>query len=286
MDERVDLHTHSNCSDGTLSPVELASLATARQVAMLALTDHDTVAGCAAAQSACTAYGIRFVPGIELTCGWHEREIHIVGLAIDTESTMLRAQIEDTRARRRARIAEIGRRLEKHGIAAAEPCASLIAGNATPTRMHVARLLVAGGHATNTEQAFERFLRRGQPGHVPADWPELQATVASIHAAGGLAVLAHPHRYPLSNGQLRELCGHFKDAGGDGIEVSLAGLGPADADRLASLARRYGLAGSIGSDFHEPGLPWRPLGRFAKLPDQVISIVDRLRRPDSDARAP
>ena len=89
-------------------------------------------------------------------------------------------------------------------------------------------------------------------------------------------MLAHPHRYQVSNGVLRELVAEFKSLGGVGIEVSLAGMGPGDADRAATLARRFELAGSIGSDFHEPDLPWRPLGRFAKLPDRVTPITAHL----------
>ena len=95
-------------------------------------------------------------------------------------------------------------------------------------------------------------------------------------SAGGLPVLAHPHRYRLSMGGLRELCAAFKAAGGVGIEVSLAGMGPAAAERAAGLARRFDLDGSFGSDFHEPGIPWRPLGRMAKLPDGVRPITARL----------
>jgi 3',5'-nucleoside bisphosphate phosphatase len=97
--------------------------------------------------------------------------------------------------------------------------------------------------------------------------------VRCIVAAGGIPVLAHPHRYRVSNGVLRELVSEFKQAGGVGIEVSLAGMGPGDADRAASLARRFELAGSFGSDFHQPDLPWRPLGRFAKLPDGLTPVT-------------
>lgn len=110
-------------------------------------------------------------------------------------------------------------------------------------------------------------------------WPALAEVVAVAHAAGGVAVLAHAHRYRLSNGQVDALCAAFRAAGGDGLEVSLAGLSPSDYSRLARLARRHELAGSVASDFHEPGLPWRPLGRFAKLPDQVAPLLARL-RPD------
>ena len=92
------------------------------------------------------------------------------------------------------------------------------------------------------------------------------------------AALAHAHRYALSPGVLRELCAQFKELGGAGLEVSLAGTGPGDAHRLASLARRYSLAGSVGSDFHEPGIPWRPLGRFVKLPEGVTPLLELLPR--------
>jgi len=126
------------------------------------------------------------------------------------------------------------------------------------------------------QQAFERWLKRGRPGYVSAQWPQLPAAVQRIVAAGGIAVLAHPHRYQVSHGVLRELVAEFKAAGGEGIEVSLAGMGAGDADRAAALARRFDLAGSIGSDFHEPDLPWRPLGRFAKLPDLITPIAARI----------
>lgn len=275
MDARIDLHTHSNCSDGVLSPEALVQLAATRQLQLLALTDHDTVAGCAAAQSACDAHGIRFVPGIELTAEWREREIHIVGLAVDVTSPVLHRQIGALGELRRERIRAIGERLDRHGLPGSELATQALAA-ASPTRMHMARLLVGIGACADTEQAFEDLLKRGRPGHVPARWPQLADTVACLHEAGGIAVLAHPHRYKLSNGQLRELCAQFRLAGGGGIEVSLSGMSPADAERTASLARRFDLAGSIGSDFHEPGLPWRPLGRFAKLPDGVTPITGQL----------
>jgi predicted metal-dependent phosphoesterase TrpH len=142
--------------------------------------------------------------------------------------------------------------------------------------MHFARALCAARQAGSPQQALDRWLGRGQPGYVPAQWPGVADSAAVICAAGGLPVLAHAHRYKLSSGGLRELCAAFKTAGGIGIEVSLAGIGPGDAARAASLARRFELEGSFGSDFHEPGIPWRPLGRMAKLPDGVRPIMLRL----------
>lgn len=273
---RIDLHTHSNCSDGTLSPAELVALAATRNIELLALTDHDTMAGCDAAAAACRPLGMRFVPGIELTCGWREREIHVVGLALDALNPELAAHTADLLRLRRERISEIGRRLTRHGLDGAALAERALAMAIAPTRMHVARLLSAQAVVATPQQAFDKLLGRGKPGYAPAQWPTVEHTVQCISAAGGIAVLAHPHRYQFSHGALRDLCAYFKAVGGAGIEVSLAGLSPTDFNRLAALARRFGLSGSVGSDFHEPGIPWRPLGRFAKLPDLVTPITLRL----------
>jgi predicted metal-dependent phosphoesterase TrpH len=273
---RVDLHTHSTCSDGLLEPAALVEAAAQRQVGLLALTDHDTVAGCDAAASACRRHGVRFVPGIELTCGWRGREIHIVGLAIDTASVALLSYVADLSQRRRHRISAIGARLTRAGLPGESLAAAVLAGHATPTRSHLAREMVAHGLAADEAEAFERWLGHGGDAHVSCDWPEVAEATRCITAAGGLATLAHPHRYRASLTALRELCAGFKAAGGIGIEVSLAGMGPGDTERALSLARRFEFAGSIGSDFHAPGLPWRPLGRFAKLPDGVTPITARL----------
>lgn len=271
----IDLHTHSDCSDGLLSPQALVALAMLRKVQLLALTDHDTVLGCAAAAAACAGTAIRFVPGIELSCQWRDREIHIVGLQLDCEDAALRAHCAEVLERRRARIREITQRLSREGLPG-ESLAGLALAAPVPTRTHLARALFQLQLARSPQHGFERWLKRGQAGYVPAQWPPLATAVQRIIAAGGIAVLAHPHRYTFSNAVLRELVADFKSAGGEGIEVSLAGMAPADAERAAALARRYGLGGSVGSDFHDPDLPWRPLGRFAKLPDLITPIAARL----------
>jgi predicted metal-dependent phosphoesterase TrpH len=272
-DPRVDFHTHSHYSDGLLPPTALVEAAAQRQVGLLALTDHDTVAGCDEAALACRRHDIRFVAGTELTCGWRGREIHVVGLAIDVRSPALAAYTTDVAERRRQRIDAIGVRLARARLPGPALAAAVLAAHAVPTRTHLARELVAAGFARDEADAFKRWLGPGGTAHIAGEWPDLADATRCITAAGGLAVLAHPHRYRASLGVLRELCTEFKAAGGGGIEVSLAGMGPGDTDRALSLARRFELAGSIGSDFHVPGLPWRPLGRFAKLPDGVTPVT-------------
>jgi predicted metal-dependent phosphoesterase TrpH len=280
MSTLIDLHTHTHHSDGVLSPAELVARAAARHVSVLALTDHDTMKGCEAAQEACRAAGIRFIPGTELTAGWRGQEIHVVGLAPRPDDPSLRAYLDDVLARRRARIEAIGAKLRtERTLGGFDPAGAVLAGTAVPTRMHVARALVELGHARSTQDAFDRYLARRTPGYVPQEWPALEAAVSAIASAGGMAVLAHPHRYKLSNGALRELCGLFREVGGDGMEVSIAGQSPNDLSRLARLARATGLAGSVASDFHEPGMPWRPVGRSDKLPEGVEPLLARLAPP-------
>jgi hypothetical protein len=279
---RIDLHTHSHCSDGLLSPAALVERAAVRLVAILALTDHDTVSGCGAARLACEQPGIQFVSGIELSCGWREREIHVIGLQVNEHHAGLLQHCAAQLERRRARLSGIAERLTGAGLPGATLLRTVLAA-AVPTRTHLARALHAAGWARDVPAAFDRWLARGRPGYLAAQWPGLEQTVALIAAAGGIAVLAHPHRYALKALHLDALVGEFKAAGGGAIEVSLSGMSPADGDRAAALARRHGLAGSIGSDFHEPDLPWRPLGRFAKLPDRIEPITALLRPVESAA---
>jgi 3',5'-nucleoside bisphosphate phosphatase len=275
MYERIDLHTHSNCSDGTLSPAALVALAVQRRVELLALTDHDSVSGCEAARAACAGTAIRFVPGAELSCQWRDREIHIVGLELDIADAELGAHFAALLERRRERMQAMTQRLARAGLPGPELAAKM-QSVALPTRTHLARALCELGLAEGVQQAFDRWLKRGRPGYVAAEWPALETAVQRIRGAGGIPVLAHPHRYRMSHGVLRELVAEFKDAGGLGLEISLPGMAAGDADRAASLARRFELGGSVGSDFHEPDLPWRPLGRFAKLPDLITPIAARL----------
>jgi predicted metal-dependent phosphoesterase TrpH len=274
--DRIDLHVHSHYSDGALSPAGLVAMAADRRVELLALTDHDTMAGCDEAASACATCGIAFLHASELTAAWRGREIHIVGLRLNAASPPLAQYLQGNQERRIERVREIGARLVRCGLPGEELVDELSTLRGTPTRLHLARGLVARGHARNIDDAFGRWLGRGQRAAVPVEWPGIEAACNAIRAAGGLAVLAHPHRYQLGTGTAGELCTQFRDAGGQGIEVSLPGLSPTHASRVASLARRYGLAGSCGSDFHFPGQPWRPLGRFAKLPEGVVPIIDWL----------
>jgi predicted metal-dependent phosphoesterase TrpH len=275
--ERVDLHTHSAFSDGVLSPRELVARAAARGVGLLALTDHDTLAGCASAEAACLEHGIGFVPGIELSATWRGQAVHVIGLAADAQCAELTAHAARIVARRRDRIAEIGDRLERRAhVPGIEIALQVLARCAVPTRQHLARALVEGGFMPDVPTAFEKLLGRGCEGHVPAAWPSLEETLAVLRQGCREIVVAHAHRYRLSAGALRNLVSEFAALGGTALEVSLAGMSPSDSDRIGRLARSHALAGSAGSDFHDPSVPWNPLGRWLKLPDGIEPLAERL----------
>lgn len=270
----ADLHLHSHHSDGVLDPAALMRLVASRGVDLAALTDHDTTAGCAAAAAACADAGIRFISGVEVSAGWQGQSLHVLGLGVAADTPRLVAHLEGLRAQRRARLLEIGERLEKRaGLPGRELAAAVCAATAVPTRLHLARALVASGRVRNEAEAFTRLLGRGLPGHVPMEWPALEEAVGALRAAGATVVLAHPHRYRLSNGALRRLVDEFRAAGGDGLEVSVAGMSPRDLDRLATLARSSKLKASTGSDFHDPAVPWNTPGRFAKLPADLEPVA-------------
>jgi len=272
----VDFHTHSHFSDGVLAPAQLVERARARGVGTLALTDHDTTAGLDSARAACAAAGMRFVNGVELSAQWRGQTIHIIGLEFDAQHVGLRIHLERVLARRRVRLREIGERLEKRARLPGRELAAIAAEVAAPTRLHLARLLTARGFARDTQEAFDRWLNRDTPGHVPAEWPELDEAMRALGDSGAIAVLAHPHRYRASAGQLRELTAAFANQGGVALEASMAGMSPNDADRIASLCRRFKLYASMGSDFHDPEVPWNPLGRWLKLAAGLEPITSRL----------
>jgi predicted metal-dependent phosphoesterase TrpH len=268
----VDLHLHSTASDGTLDPAALVAHVAARGVKLMALTDHDTVAGVEAAAAAARALGLAFVAGVEVSASWRGRSIHVIGLAVDPASPALARALAAQRARREVRAVRIAGRLDAAGAPGSAALEAIRAGGSLPTRTHFARELVALGAAADMGAAFERWLGRGRPGHVGGDWPELAEATGWIVAAGGKAVIAHPMRYPLSAGARRDMCTEFAAAGGRGVEVMTGGGSLRDREAAISLAVRCRLEGSVGSDFHDPAVPWNPPGRLAKLPGSLRPV--------------
>lgn len=275
-----DLHAHSTASDGVLKPEALVERAAVQGVRVLALTDHDTIAGIREAREAAQRHGLHLVAGVELSVTWHGGVLHVLGLGIDPDDAILSALMARLAELRQTRALAVAERLQRAGVTGALEGARRCAAQGQITRTHFARFLVEAGVVPSINHAFKRYLGRGRPAHVSVEWASLEETVACIRAAGGIAVLAHPLAYRLSGARMRRLLSAFVALGGAGIEVVCGGYS-ADMQRTcAQWALKHGLRGSVGSDFHTPETPWNELGRLAPLPPSVEPVWTQLSLPD------
>lgn len=262
---RVDLHCHTRHSDGELDAPDLLALAVERGVELLAITDHDSLG--AHDELAGQSFGqLQLLSGIELSTSWRGRGVHIVGLNVDTDNSVLRAGIAAQQQARQLRAEIIDAKLAKLGFADTLAGARHHAANGFIGRPHFAAELVARGAVKDTASAFKKYLGAGKAGDVKEQWAELASVIEWITAAGGVAVLAHPDKYQLTRTKLVELLGDFSAAGGRAMEVVSGNQTAASSHQLAQLCRQFGLLASTGSDYHGPSLPWASLGNQAPLP--------------------
>jgi len=244
----IDLHTHTTASDGRCTPAELVARAKTAGVDVLSVTDHDTTAATSAAAAACAAAGIEFVPGIEITAVVDDKDVHVLGYFIDSESAPLAAFLAEQRRRRVDRITQIIDRLAALGIAL-DAESVLRPGrddrSKAAGRPWVARALVAAGYVADTREAFDRFLAAGQPAFVPRIGPAPAEVFDHIHASGGIASLAHP-------GLLRrdDLIPEFTRLGLDALEAHHSKHTFHDIERYLLIADQEQLSVSGGSDYH------------------------------------
>ncbi|MGQ3891413.1 PHP domain-containing protein [Legionella sp. CNM-4043-24] len=262
----IDLHSHSNYSDGLLSPQELLNKATEAGLTMLALTDHDTVDGLQALQQADNPGGIRLINGIEISTRWKKSDIHVLGLGIDPDNQVLTDLLLAQNESRRNRAMLIAEKMQMLGVDDAYSKACELAGHDRIGRPHLAQIIVNEGKARDMQAAFKRFLGRGKPAYIATAWATFDDAVQAIHAAGGLAVLAHPLKYKLTRTKLYELISDFKLAAGDGLEVVSGDTTATEAQELSGLCMRYQLLSSTGSDYHGGVLSRVFLGRQRQLP--------------------
>jgi 3',5'-nucleoside bisphosphate phosphatase len=263
---KVDLHCHSLASDGALTPQHVVERASANKVEMLALTDHDTIAGLSEASVAAADLGLQFVAGIELSSQWSGVGIHVVGLNIDPQNPDLILALAGQSKKREERAQLIGKKLGKLGFDNCYEGAKNIAGDSELGRPHFARYMVEQGYVEDHSSAFNKYLGAGKVGDVKNQWPEIEEVVSWIHTAGGYAVLAHPDKYKLTRTKLRRLLTYFKQVRGDAMEVVSGSQNKGVTDHLSRLCEEFDLYASCGSDFHNPNTQWCDLGKVAPLP--------------------
>jgi predicted metal-dependent phosphoesterase TrpH len=270
---KIDLHSHTYYSDGQLSPSELIDRAHNMQVDVLAITDHDTVAGIEEAQGyqATQKRKLTLVPGTEISTRWHGFEIHVLGLNVAHKNTLFLERLNQQTERRNVRAEAIANKLANVGIENILPEAQALADKGQLTRAHFARVLVKRGVVKDNQQAFQKYLGKDKKAYFKPQWIEIEEAIQWIHDANGYAVLAHPGHYDLSAKWLRRLISEFKVWGGDGMEVLHGGLSPDRKRQMASYAKEYELLASAGSDFHFPSR-WTELGRNLMLPDELVPV--------------
>lgn len=249
----IDLHCHSNISDGALPPAEVARRAAQAGVQVWALTDHDQLGGLAEARAAARAEAMHFIDGVEISVTWRGSTIHVLGLRIDPANETLAGGLVRVRSGRIERAKQMERELAEAGIDGTFEGALRHAENpAMVSRTHFARFLAEIGAVQDLKDAFRNYLVPGKPGYVPHQWAVLADALAWIRAAGGQAVLAHPGRYGLSAGAMDALLLEFRGAGGEAIEVVTGSHSPDQVRHFGAIAAQYDFAASRGSDFHGP----------------------------------
>jgi predicted metal-dependent phosphoesterase TrpH len=285
----VDLHTHSNASDGDFSPELLIREAAKRGLSAIALTDHDTINGLENAKAAAAAAGIRFIPGIEININWNGTnetcglgpggEFHLLGLGISRPSPAFLKAIAELSRRREARNREILDKMHELSIEATWEELMALSGGHSVGRPHFASLLINRKIVKTSEQAFARYLGTGKPLYVPKEGLEFEEAAALIRESAGIPVLAHPMSLYIAWGRLPDLVQALKNRGLMGIEAWHPTAKAQPCRRLEKLGKSLGLYITEGSDFHGAVRPDRKLGCSAKgreIQDAVLEAIPEL----------
>lgn len=252
----VDLHTHSTASDGTLPPERVVEAAKRCNLAAIALTDHDSVDGVAAARTTGDRLGIRVVAGCELSAFHDDHEVHLLALHL-TRLETLQHKLQELRTLRHDRAEKIVAKLDSLGIPITLEEVLQQANGGAVGRPHVARALIARGAVTDFKDAFMRYLGSGGSAFVPKARLSIEDAIEIAHEAGGLAIWAHP-----AEGGRRERLEALIKAGLDGVEVKHPSHTPDDVRSLQALADYFGLVVSGGSDWHGSSEGARKLGNM------------------------
>lgn len=291
---KYDLHCHSTCSDGTYAPTEVVKRAHAAGINVLALTDHDTLAGIDEAREAANAYDIQLINGVEISCehtlsgGYGKNKstnkiIHVLGLDFTDREKMHATlqQLQDSRATRGQRITKkLSELLDIDFDELWQAVLDKAGGNPQAVgRAHIGQVLFERGEVKTVQKAFDKYLADNKPAYVAIEALTMQHGIELIHACGGRAVLAHPTRYQLSATRVRKLIGEFAQLGGDACELP-ATSEPISTRRMVDRSiAEHNLVTSIGSDFHGSNMPWRRLGDVPILNEDQQGVWELFNTP-------
>lgn len=257
---KIDLHVHTNISDGSESPEDTVKYAAKLGLAAIAITDHDTANGVLRAKRAGEKYGVEVVAGLELGCGYLGKEVHMLAYDIDPKSEHIAPTLEWIVNDRDERNKKMAALMAKDGIIIdldelKERHRGSIIG-----RPHFALCLVEQGLADSVQDAFKRYLDPGQKYYIRRHFLTIEEAAAMIRKAGGKAVLAHPRQYRLDDEQLAQLFERCKNAGVSGVECYYSGYSPEESAKYSELAEKYGMCATAGSDWHGSHKPHIEMG--------------------------
>lgn len=277
----VDLHVHSNASDGTFTPSEVVALAAEKGLAAIALTDHDTIDGLSEAQAAAAGLPIEIIPGIELSCVYQGEEIHILGIYVDPTDRVFISETDALKEIRKKRNEEMIRRFQNAGISITLD--EVMAGNPDTviTRAHFARVLFEKGYVKNMDQAFKKYLDYSGPYCPRKEKITPEHAMKILTDCNASPVLAHPYQYHLGDKKTEELVCYLKDLGLQGLEVYHSSNNQYESGKLRKLARKYDLFPTGGSDFHGSNKPDIRLGvgrGGLRITALLLDDIKRIRR--------
>lgn len=280
----VDLHTHSNISDGTLSPEQLVHAAIEKGIHTLALTDHDTMDGLSQAEQSAKDLPLTIISGVEISSQWSRPAtkksygVHIVALNMQNPEPLmiLLEQQKQIRAVRAKQICDlliplIGQDIYADVVAKVDGIADRV------TRTHIAKTLVEKGVVSRSQQAFDKYIKEGKKAYVKFDGLGLEQTIQIIHESAGYAILAHPTKYDLSATNVRYLIEIFAKFGGDAVELPPASEPASTRQMIDRMVAEHGLKVSVGSDFHGENMPWVRLGNIPRVKDDQVGIWNSFR---------
>jgi len=269
----VDLHTHSNKSDGSMSPSELIVLAKDKGLCAIALTDHDTIDGLDEAIAKGDELGIRVIPGVELSCEYQGKDIHIVGLNINHKDSNFKSTLKEFVDSRDLRNRKMCQKLTKAGLPVDYDELIATFSESVITRAHYARYMLSKGYIKSLPEAFERYIGDNSPCYIPREKVTPVQGIQLILNAGGIPVLAHPLLYKMGKERLDNLVTELKEAGLVALEALYSTYTPSDEREMRALATKHGLLISGGSDYHGLAKPGLELGTgYGKLfvPAEVL----------------
>jgi predicted metal-dependent phosphoesterase TrpH len=266
----ADLHCHTTASDGLLTPGELVELASQRGLKAVAITDHDTISGWSEAEIAGSKFGLVILRGVELNTVWDNKEVHVLGYQLDSESKITRERLSELQLSRYNRIREILDRLKQLGVKIPLEDVLQFTRGESVGRPHVAQALVKHGYVTDNREAFVRYLGFGAPAYVPRFKLNTVEGIRFIRESKGVAVLAHPGVQGLKENTIAS----WVNEGLQGLEVIHSDHDSIDQEFYSKIALRYDLIMTGGSDFHGDNKPNVTLGKWGVSLDVVWQIKE------------